>query len=177
MECTRAAAGFQTLCPTPQLRDERVIETPINRPGHEDRSARPLGRRWFRRPAAEGGARWPRAAVWSVAICLGWGALAARSPDVTYHLAPFAAASAWPVAARLAHREPLRFRAAIAIVAGSLALTLATALVLAADGRLGGPSVWHGSGALETVLASIGGAAWGWRVATRARPGLVGRLG
>lgn len=127
-------------------------------------------------PATEGGASWRRTAPWPVAICVGWAALATRSPDVTYHLAPLAAAAAWPLRARLARHVRLPIRAATAAAAGSLALTLATALALAAVGHLSGPSLWHGSGALETVLAAIVGATWGWRVATRARPGLIGRL-
>lgn len=127
-------------------------------------------------PAAEGGAGSARPMLWSVAICLGWAALAVRSPDVTYHLAPFAAASAWPVAGRLQHRAPLGRPSATALVAGSLALTLATAFALASAGHLAGPAVWHGSGALEAVVASVAGAAWAWRVATRARPGIVGRF-
>lgn len=124
-------------------------------------------------PTAEGGTR---PALWTLAICIAWGALALRSPNITYHLAPFAAASAWPIAARLQHRAALPRRPAAAIVAGSLAFTLATVLVLATTGSLDGPSVWHGSGALETMLAPVAGAAWGWRVASRARPGLVGRV-
>lgn len=176
VECTRAAPGFHTRARLPRSgtsASSRPRSTdPVSLTGRRDPSAAGGSAA----SAAEGGARWLNAAVWPVAICVGWAALAVRSPDVTYHLAPLAAASAWPAAARLAHQRPLPLRLAIAIVAGSLALTIATALLLAATGRLGGPSVWHGSGALETVLASIAGAGWGWRVATRTRPGLVGRL-
>lgn len=115
-------------------------------------------------------------ALWPVAICLGWAALASRSPHVTYHLAPLAAAAAWPVSARLGQRGPLTTRAANVVTVGGLVLTLVTALVLAIGGSLGGPALWHGSGALETVLAAAIGASWGWRVATRRRRGLVGFL-
>jgi len=137
-----------------------------------------------RDPLAAGGSAAPTAGggalcapgAWTIAICLGWAVLAIRSPDVTYHLAPFAAASAWPVASRLALGRAIRRETALAIVASALSLTLVTVLVLAAAGRLGGPSVWHGSGALETVVLALLGAAWAWRVATRDRPGLIGRL-
>lgn len=45
--------------------------------------------------------------------------------------------------------------------ADGLAITLAGASVLAVAGSLSGPSVWHGSGALESVVFAGVGAAWG----------------
>jgi hypothetical protein len=85
-------------------------------------------------------------------------------------------AAAWPVALRIrAKRAIVTREAAVAATAG-LALTLVTALVLALAGALGGPSVWHGSGALETLIVAVAGAAWGWRIAARRRAGVLALL-
>lgn len=127
-------------------------------------------------PVAGGGAFTPRAAAWPVGISLVWLGLGWRSPQVTYHLALLLGAAGWPLALRLrARRAVPPLTAAVAAGAG-LALTLATGLVLAVTGALGGPSLWHGSGALETPLLAMVGAAWGWRAATRPRVGLLGVL-
>lgn len=145
-------------------RADRVIPTGPRDPSAADVSAA---------PAAEGDAS-RRGAVWPIAVSVVWLALALRSPHVTYHLAPFLAAASWPVALRLRGRAPVPAHRASTVAAGGLGLTLVAAFVLAVGRALGGPSVWHGSGALETPVVAVVGAAWGWRAATRHRLGLLG---
>jgi hypothetical protein len=61
-----------------------------------------------------------------------------------------------------------------AIVAGiGLTITLSAAVVLALNGALAGPSLWHGSGAIEAPLLAIAGGLWGWRMASRRRAGIL----
>ncbi len=117
-----------------------------------------------------------RDAAWPVGIAAAWVALALRSPQVTYHVAPFLVAASWPAVLRLRNDGSVPPRLAAATAAASLAAALGATLLLALTGALSGPSVWHGSGALETQLFAAAGAVWGWRAAARRRPGLLGRL-
>lgn len=118
-----------------------------------------------------------RGAALPIAVGAAWLALGLRSPHVTYHLAPVLGAASWPAALRVRHRAPAPAARAALAAGGGLGITLAVALVLAWQGALGGPSLWHGSGALETPLLAGIGALWGWRAASRPRPGLLGRVG
>lgn len=117
-----------------------------------------------------------RGLLWPAAVCLIWTALAARSPHVTYHLAPVIAGAAGPVAVRMQARSRLSRGSASLIALAGLGITMAAQLGLGSAGWLAGPSLWHGSGALETPMAAGVGAAWGWRVAVRRRRGVLGRL-
>lgn len=126
-------------------------------------------------PAAPvaGGRTVARAGLWSASVTAVWLVLAFRSPHVTYHLAPFVAAAAWPVSLRWVIGAPVPLRAAVVAAAGGLAVTLLGVFVLAIRGSLSGPSVWHGSGAAESLLLAVGGTLWGWRAAMRRRPGVL----
>lgn len=126
-------------------------------------------------PAAPvaGGRAIIRGALWPVIVTAVWLLLAFRSQHVTYHLAPLLAAAAWPTWLRRTTRVAAPAGAALAAT-GGLAITLAGAFVLAVTSSLSGPSLWHGSGALESVAFATIGGAWGWRAATRKRPGVLG---
>lgn len=108
-----------------------------------------------------------------LAISCAWLALALRAPHSTFHLAPFLAAASWPIALRRRSHHVAPAGAAAMVAAGSLLITLVAAATLGLEGALGGPSIWHGSGALEALLLAPLGAAWGWRAATRRHLGLL----
>lgn len=126
-------------------------------------------------PTAEGGGSLAGAA-WPLAVGVAWLVLAFRSPHVTYHIAPFLAAASWPAVLRVRSRAPVAVGRAAIAAAGALGVTLVVASTLAVGGALGGPSVWHGSGALETPLVAAAGTIWGWRAAVRHRGGVLGLL-
>ncbi len=106
-----------------------------------------------------------RGAIGSGVIALAWVGLAVWRPTVTYHLAPFLVAGAWPF---LLRRGPLRvanadaMRAAVAAVA----ITIASALVLLIADAMRGPTLWdRGHAMLEVVPLALAGAATGYRFA------------
>ena len=86
-------------------------------------------------------------------------------PTVTYHLAPFLVAGAWPF---LLRNGPLRVANADALraaVAG-LGLTILTALVLVGADAMRGPTLWdRGHAFVEVVPIALVGAATGYRIA------------
>ena len=106
-----------------------------------------------------------RGALGSVAIGAAWVALGMWRPDVTYHLAPFLVAGAWPL---LLRNGPLRvanvdaFRAAVA----AFGIAMLAALVLVALDAMRGPTLWDdGHAMIEVVPLAAIGAATGYRLA------------
>ena len=106
-----------------------------------------------------------RAAVGAGLLALAWIALALWRPTVTYHLAPFLVAGAWPF---LLRNGPLRVANADALraaVAG-LGLTILTALVLVGADAMRGPTLWdRGHAFLEVVPIALVGSVTGYRIA------------
>ena len=96
---------------------------------------------------------------------MAWVALALWRPTVTYHLAPFLVAGAWPF---LLRNGPLRVANADALraaVAG-LGLAILTALVLVGVDAMRGPTLWdRGHAIVEVVPIALVGAATGYRIA------------
>ena len=84
-----------------------------------------------------------RGALGSILIAVAWVALALWRPSVTYHLAPFLVAGAWPF---LLRNGPLRVAdvdAARGAIAGFV-VTIAAALLLVATDAMRGPTLWDG---------------------------------
>ena len=106
-----------------------------------------------------------RGAIGAGLIAAAWIALALWRPTVTYHLAPFLVAGAWPF---LLRDGPLRVANADALraaVAG-LGLTILTAFVLVGVDAMRGPTLWdRGHAFLEVVPIALVGAATGYRIA------------
>ncbi len=114
------------------------------------------------------------AAVAVVAVVAVWLVLVHLRPGATFHFAPMLAAAAGPVAARLQAHRPLPTRRAALITAAGAGVVLTVGVSLMLSGNLSGPTLWDQVNApLEmAAFASIGGL-WGWRAATRRRPGLL----
>ncbi len=104
-----------------------------------------------------------------------WVILAVRNPVLTYHFAPLLAALAWPVAVRRSNPQPVNVAGLAAT--GSFLLVAVVGIVLAAAGKLDGPTFWNdGPALIEVLLFAAIGAGFGARVATRERPGILGGL-
>lgn len=116
-------------------------------------------------PERIGRAEHRRGAIGAAVVAVAWIALGLSRPTVTYHMAPFLVAGAWPF---LLRRGPLRvanidaMRGALA----SLAVAIAAALVLLAADALRGPTLWDGGHAMvEIVPIALIGAGVGYRYA------------
>lgn len=96
-----------------------------------------------------------------------WSALAARSPELTYHFAPLLAAVAgpWLVQSTLGRQD----RRTAALATGvAFAMTVLTAAALHVADRLRGPTFWSDSGAFgEALLFGLIGAALGFVLLVR----------
>lgn len=106
-----------------------------------------------------------RGALGAGLIAVAWVALAIWRPTVTYHLAPFLVAGAWPYFLR---NGPLRVANidAMRAAAAGLALSVATALVLVGLDLMRGPTLWdRGHAMLEVIPIALVGAATGYRIA------------
>jgi hypothetical protein len=106
-----------------------------------------------------------RAALGSVGIAAAWAVLALWRPGVTFHLAPFLVAGAWPF---LLRNGPLRVadRDALRAAVSGFALTMLTSVVLVAADAMRGPTLWDGGHAmLEVVPIAAVGAVTGYRFA------------
>ena len=106
-----------------------------------------------------------RGAIGTGVIALAWIALALWRPTVTYHLAPFLVAGAWPF---LLRRGPLRVADtdALCAAAASFATAIASGLVLVLADSMRGPTLWdRGHAMLEVVPLAFVGAATGYRFA------------
>lgn len=109
----------------------------------------------------------------STAAALVWAVLAWRTPTSTFHFAPLIVAAAWPVVARSYGERHDRPQAGM-VAASAAGLAMVTGLVLLAAGRLEGPTFWSDGGAIvEVALAAVLGGAYGFRVLTRERRGLL----
>ena len=98
-------------------------------------------------------------------LAVAWVALAVWRPTVTYHLAPFLVAGAWPF---LLRNGPLRVANVDAMKAaiGGLLITIVTALVLLGFDLMRGPTLWdRGHATLEVVPIALVGAVTGYRIA------------
>ena len=103
-----------------------------------------------------------------------WLLLASTWTDRHFHLMPFAVATAWAYARRAVRGEPLTVNGGLVSAAGGLAIALVTIFELDTSGLLNGATLWGGTQlAAESVAVALLGAAWGWRVATRAGRGLL----
>ena len=106
-----------------------------------------------------------RGALAAAAIAVAWIVLALWRPTVTYHLAPFLVAGAWPFRLR---NGPLRV-ANVDAMRGALAgfgVAVVTGLVLVAAGAMRGPTLWdQGHAMLEVVPIAAVGAFTGYRFA------------
>lgn len=111
-----------------------------------------------------------------VAVGLGalWVGLTYWRPEATFHFVPLIIAVSWPYVARMVEGGRLdRNQSAIA-VGGGFAAAIAGALLLAAMGRLEGPTFWGPEGAgIEALAMAILGAIWGTRVVTRTKEGFL----
>ena len=132
-------------------------------------------------PQRDAGASSPRRVIGrgvmlATLIAAAWVALALRDPDVTYHVAPLIAAGSAPVATRERSR-PHKSRVSLIAGAASTTLVLVIIAALALTDHLEGPTIWHTRpAAVEATMLAIVGGVWGTWVATRSRPGLLGRL-
>lgn len=100
--------------------------------------------------------------IWTLVIAVAWTVLAAWRPTTTWHLAPLILAAAWPwvVGQDTSPGDPSARQRILLAGSGGLGAALALTGVLAAAGRLDGPT-WTGSGTpvVEALLLSVGGAA------------------
>jgi len=137
-------------------------------------------------PAADQTTREPHAAEPTRPVDLVVGALAAASvvtvwavlvvlrPGTTFHFAPLLAPATGPVVMRLRTRRPLPSGWAAASAGTGVALTGLMAAALFAAGDLDGPTLWAAvSAPSEAVAFTMLGGLWGWRLASRRRPGLL----
>lgn len=106
-----------------------------------------------------------RGALLTGLVAVAWAALALWHPTVTYHLAPFLVAGAWPYFLRNGPLRVANIDAMRAAIAG-FGVTMVTALVLVAADAMRGPTLWDtGHAMLEVVPIALVGAATGYRVA------------
>ena len=116
-----------------------------------------------------------RGALLSLAVALVWVFLASRNPTLHYHFAPLIGAAVWPISIRTIGQRPRND--AFLAGAGSAGVILAATLWLQLADNLRGPNFLHqGPAWPEAVLFVIVGAAFGARVASRKRPGLIGGI-
>ena len=116
-----------------------------------------------------------RGALLTGGVCVVWFFLALRRPELHYHFAPLIAAALWPLSLRTQGKATSRDARTGATGAASLVL-VTTAIILLA-GNLEGPNFLHrGPAWPEAVLFGVVAAAWGGRVASRTKPGLLGSL-
>lgn len=102
-----------------------------------------------------------------------WLVLALRTPTSTFHFAPLIVAGVWPVVRRSMGRR-LETTDAAKVAGASGGLAILVGLLLFAFDSLRGPSLWADDGALlEVVLFAVLGAGYGFRVASRSKPGLL----
>ena len=98
-----------------------------------------------------------RTGLVAVALAVLWVVLAFSRDDVTYHLAPLIVAAVPPAGLGIEGKGTLRSLAVWAM--GGAALALAVTFLLAALGRLTGPSLLpFGAAAAESVIFSFAGA-------------------
>ena len=106
-----------------------------------------------------------RGALGTAVISVAWIVLALWRPTVTYHLAPFLVAGAWPF---LLRNGPVRV-ANVDAMRGAVAaffVAIAAALVLVAADAMRGPTLWdQGHAMIEVVPIAAIGAATGYRLA------------
>jgi len=99
--------------------------------------------------------------IWTLVVAVVWSGLVAWRPTTTWHLAPLILAAAWPwvVGQDTTSRDPSARRRILLAGSGGLGAALTLTGVLAAAGRLDGPT-WPGSGnaVVEALLLSVGGA-------------------
>ena len=99
---------------------------------------------------------------WTLVVAVVWALLVAWRPTTTWHLAPLLLAAAWPwvVGQDASPGDPAARRRILLAGGGGLGAALALTGLLAAAGRLDGPT-WTGSGTpgVEALLLSAGGAA------------------
>lgn len=106
-----------------------------------------------------------RAAVGSLAVAIAWIVLALWRPTVTYHLAPFLIAGAWPY---LLRRGPLRVANIDAArgAMGAFVVTIVAAMMIVAADAMRGPTLWgRGHAVLEVAPFAVAGAVTGYRIA------------
>ena len=106
----------------------------------------------------------------SAGLALAWLVLSWLHPAVTYHFGPPLAAAAWPTLLRPGQSGPAqRRRALIAAVGGFLIAMAALGMAVAAHWLRGPTLIGSGGVPAEEALLAAAAAAWGWRVAARAR--------
>ena len=100
--------------------------------------------------------------IWTLVVAVVWTVLVAWRPTTTWHLAPLILAAAWPwvVGQDTSPGDPSARQRILLAGSGGLFAALVLTGVLAAAGRLDGPT-WTGSGTpvVEALLLSVGGAA------------------
>jgi hypothetical protein len=107
----------------------------------------------------------------SLGIAVLWCLLALATPRRTYHFAPILAAAAWPATGRML-RGRANPRQGLRAAASGLLMVAVAAMALTAAGALAGPGLVGDSAPVEATAGAVLGALWGFRIATRARPGL-----
>ncbi len=116
-----------------------------------------------------------RGAALTGLVCAAWIVLAWRSPHLHYHFAPLVAVLLWPVSLRSQGQRNGRDAAIGA--AGAAGLVLATTLVITLADKMNGPNFFDSGPVWPEVIIFVAfGAALGFRVASRDRPGFIGGL-
>ena len=110
----------------------------------------------------------------TIGLAVVWVLLATAHPHRTYHLFPPVIAAAWPAAERVVRRRPLRSRDAGRVTLAAVIVSAGVTVALGLAGDLAGPTVLATRGALgESLLFAALGGLYGWRAASRAKPGLL----
>ena len=116
-----------------------------------------------------------RGALLTGAVCVVWFFLALRRPELHYHFAPLIAAALWPLSLRSKGRATAH-DSRLGAIGGAALVIVATAIILLV-GNLEGPNfIERGPAWPEAVLFAVIAGAWGGRVASRVKPGLLGSL-
>ena len=160
----RAATGGDETVPTVFVGDRALVNPSVRQGVAPIRAVDPDYQPVPPAATARGGvgARISPGLGWTLVVALVWSVLVAWRPTTTWHLAPLILAAAWPwvVGQDTAAGEPSARRRIMLAGGGGLAAALALTGILAAAGRLDGPT-WTGSGGpvVEALLLSVGGAA------------------
>ena len=162
----RAATGGDETVPTVFVGDRALVNPSVRQviaaikatdPDHRPDSASDSRRkgRADRSPVLTPGP------AWTLVVAVAWSVLVAWRPTTTWHLAPLILAAVWPwvVGQDSSSGDPAARRRILLAGGGGLGVALGLTGVLAASGRLDGPT-WTGSGnpLTEALLLSVGGA-------------------
>lgn len=163
----RAATGGDETVPTVFVGDRALVNPSVRQvvaaikaadPDYRPDSAPATGRAG----RADTGKFLGAGLTWTMVVAVAWSVLVAWRPTTTWHLAPLILAATWPwvVGQDTSPGDPSARRRILLAGGAGLSVALALTGMLAASGRLDGPT-WTGSGnpVTEALLLSVGGAA------------------